>query len=82
MYCVCCWVSPILKTDPSLSVNQASAKIKDKLFLAGFEYKSRTVDIFCRAGTILPFDEGGKADLEEILVLLTIFGDHCVGHSD
>ena len=23
-----------------------------------------------------------KADLKEILVLLTIFGDHCVGHSD
>ena len=40
VYCVCCWVSPILKTDPSLSVNQASAKIKDKLFLAGLEYKS------------------------------------------
>ena len=54
-------VSPILKTDPSLSVNQASAKIKDKLFLAGLEYKhtrleykSQIVDIFCRAGTF-PF---------------------------
>ena len=67
MYCVCCWVSPILKTDPSLSVNQASAKIKDKLFLAGFEYKHTIPGWNIKAGSwifsaeqaLFPFDERG-----------------------
>ena len=67
MYCVCCWVSLILKTDPSLSVNQASAKIKDKLFLAGFEYKHTIPGWNIKAGSwifyaeqaLFPFDEGG-----------------------
>ena len=67
MYCVCCWVSPILKTDPSLSVNQASAKIKDKLFLAGLEYKHTILGWNIKAGSwifsaeqaLFPFDERG-----------------------